>query len=55
MSVSFFAPLRLVGCCVQWAGASANTYEKAKAAEVVTKIRNTRGARPEIILMGTAP
>jgi hypothetical protein len=38
--------------CPQWAGESANTYEKSKATEVLTKIRNTRGGRPEIILMG---
>ena len=29
-------------------------FEKSKAAEVVAKIRNTRGARPELILLGTA-
>lgn len=37
--------------CVQWCGREANRYEKAKGVQVMTAIRNARGARPQVVLL----
>ena len=39
----------------QWNGPDANKYEKAKGAEMMTKLHNERGAKGEIIIMDTDP
>jgi hypothetical protein len=36
---------------VQWCGREANRYEKAKGVQVMTAIRNARGARPQVVLL----
>jgi hypothetical protein len=40
--------------CAQWSGSSSSTAERSKGAELLTRIRNSRGAKAEIVLMGEA-
>eukprot|EP00499_Haloplacidia_sp_CaronLabIsolate_P008058 CAMPEP_0196782858 /NCGR_PEP_ID=MMETSP1104-20130614/12172_1 /TAXON_ID=33652 /ORGANISM="Cafeteria sp., Strain Caron Lab Isolate" /LENGTH=839 /DNA_ID=CAMNT_0042153103 /DNA_START=26 /DNA_END=2545 /DNA_ORIENTATION=+ len=38
-----------------WNGAEANRFEKAKGVELVVKLRNERGARPQVVFMDEDP
>ena len=38
-----------------WNGSEANRYEKAKALQVLTRLRNERGARPTTTVMDDDP